>query len=44
MLQADTSDVLPPSGWFCHIYTPPRNGTRPRVLIMVNMHLDYGKV
>ena len=19
MLQADTSDVLPPSGWFCHI-------------------------
>ena len=22
MLQADTSDVLPPSGWFCHINKP----------------------
>ena len=21
MLQADTSNVLPPSGWFCHNYT-----------------------
>ena len=20
MLQADTSDVPPPSGWFCHMY------------------------